>query len=270
VEPALADGPIVNAAEVDGSVALVKRGGNLFQDKAKLVQAAGAIGMVVINNSDALFAPLGSEGHQSVRIPVVAIAQESAQMIAAGANRGWTVYKVCCHTRAQTEFPLLPWCHSTHPPTLRSGADLDARATFVWRSSPPPEPRPALSHAAAVASKQRNPAGLFERDMASGIDICYQVVPPQSDRQPDFGRQGNGVRLEMRRVDSAEALGNTYASLEEKRLEAEEKRLRHMVGELQIRCAPSRAWPHLRPGSQLCKPAAQPRGDRAGTRQRFR
>jgi hypothetical protein len=80
VEPALADGPIVNAAEVDGSVALVKRGGNLFQDKAKLVQAAGAIGMVVINNSDELFTPLGSEGHQSVRIPVVAIAAQDAAL----------------------------------------------------------------------------------------------------------------------------------------------------------------------------------------------
>ena len=69
VEPALADGPIVNAAELDGSVALVKRGGNLFQDKAKLVQAAGAIGMVIINNSDALLHHWGARVTRACRFP---------------------------------------------------------------------------------------------------------------------------------------------------------------------------------------------------------
>ena len=48
--PPLADGPIVNAAELAGNIALVDRGVNGFAAKAAAVKAAGAIAMILVNN----------------------------------------------------------------------------------------------------------------------------------------------------------------------------------------------------------------------------
>ena len=58
--PELADRPLTNAGKLRGQIAVVRRGGVTFVDQARRVQAAGAIGLIVINSSDA---PCSVESH---------------------------------------------------------------------------------------------------------------------------------------------------------------------------------------------------------------
>ena len=52
-EPVLADAALTNAAGLAGMVAVVRRGGCQFHEKARWVQKAGAVAMVVVNAKDA-------------------------------------------------------------------------------------------------------------------------------------------------------------------------------------------------------------------------
>lgn len=73
--PPLANSDLRNAPNLNGAIAVVERGGNAFVDKALRVQAAGAVGMIVINTEDAPYVPLGSPagGDDGVHIPVVCV-----------------------------------------------------------------------------------------------------------------------------------------------------------------------------------------------------
>ncbi len=75
--------PLTNAAEVNGKIALADRGNCTFVIKAANVQAAGAIGLIVINNEDnANVPPLGgSDG--TIRIPVTGISKPDGATIRA-------------------------------------------------------------------------------------------------------------------------------------------------------------------------------------------
>jgi hypothetical protein len=83
--------PLDNATEVAGKVALVDRGTCLFTEKARNVQAAGAIGMVVVNNvADA--SALGMAGDDAtITIPVVSITQADGTTIRASISAGVAV-----------------------------------------------------------------------------------------------------------------------------------------------------------------------------------
>jgi subtilisin family serine protease len=63
--------PLVNAAELDGNIALIERGGCTFQAKLERVEAAGAIAAVVYATTGEPFVMNGSRG--SVAIPAVMI-----------------------------------------------------------------------------------------------------------------------------------------------------------------------------------------------------
>jgi len=54
-DPPLADIPLQNAAQIRGNVVLIRRGGGSFFDKAKRAAAAGACGIVFVNNTDDVF-----------------------------------------------------------------------------------------------------------------------------------------------------------------------------------------------------------------------
>lgn len=54
-DPPLADAPLQNAAQVRGSVVVIRRGGGSFFDKATRAAAAGASGIVFVNNVDDVF-----------------------------------------------------------------------------------------------------------------------------------------------------------------------------------------------------------------------
>jgi hypothetical protein len=74
--PTTTDGcsPFTNAAAIAGTVALVDRGNCTFVTKALNAQAAGAIGLVIVDNSRASCAPIAPGGANStITIPVVGI-----------------------------------------------------------------------------------------------------------------------------------------------------------------------------------------------------
>ena len=48
----LADAELTNAAELTGKVAVVRRGGCMFSEKARRAQAAGAEALLVVNTDD--------------------------------------------------------------------------------------------------------------------------------------------------------------------------------------------------------------------------
>ena len=60
-QPELADGPLTNASMMRGQIAVVRRGDKTFVQKARRVQAAGATGLIVINNSEAPCLPVAND-----------------------------------------------------------------------------------------------------------------------------------------------------------------------------------------------------------------
>ena len=80
--------PLDNAAEVAGKIALVDRGICLFTDKARNVQAAGAIGMVVVNNKPESSALEMGGDDTTITIPAVSITQGDGAAIRASLSIG--------------------------------------------------------------------------------------------------------------------------------------------------------------------------------------
>ena len=84
-EPLLADSDLANPAELSAKVAVVRRGGCPFLDKARRVQAAGAVAMVVVNTEDA---PKGmvDENCGDITIPCICIGQADGERLLLGGS----------------------------------------------------------------------------------------------------------------------------------------------------------------------------------------
>ena len=84
VDPAQACGPLVNAGALNGKIALIDRGSCFFVDKIRLVQAAGAIAVVMVNNVPGEPIVMGGSGDTSdIVIPGVMITQANGAIIKA-------------------------------------------------------------------------------------------------------------------------------------------------------------------------------------------
>lgn len=82
VDPAQACGPLVNAAAVNGKIALIDRGSCFFVDKIRLVQAAGAVAVVMVNNVPGEPIVMGGTGDTSdIVIPGVMITLANGAII---------------------------------------------------------------------------------------------------------------------------------------------------------------------------------------------
>ena len=80
--PPKADRALDNAAALVGRVVLVERGGATFVDKARRVEVAGAVAMVVINDSDQLYICTGAA--PDVRLPVVCVGRAAGSAVRDG------------------------------------------------------------------------------------------------------------------------------------------------------------------------------------------
>ncbi|HUP48806.1 MAG TPA: PA domain-containing protein [Thermoanaerobaculia bacterium] len=80
--PATTDGcsAYTNPAEIAGRVALVDRGSCTFVEKALRAQAAGALGIIVVNNAECGLPPMGGAS-SAVGIPAVGIAKADGDAI---------------------------------------------------------------------------------------------------------------------------------------------------------------------------------------------
>eukprot|EP00935_MAST-01C_sp_MAST-1C-sp1_P002334 g2334.t1 len=98
--PPLADADITNGAELLGKVALVHRGGNCtFVDKAKRVQAAGALAMLCVNDDkykpDDVFGMERDEldWEEDMAIPVMMVSFNTGRQIQASENKAIVIRK---------------------------------------------------------------------------------------------------------------------------------------------------------------------------------
>ena len=96
-QPELADSDITNAQDLAGKMAVVRRGGVSFQEKAERVIRAGAVGLVIVNNQDALFKAGPKDPGYVAEIPVMMIrAKDEAALMAAGTSS--CLYNPCLMT----------------------------------------------------------------------------------------------------------------------------------------------------------------------------
>jgi hypothetical protein len=91
VDPPLADAPLNNAAEINGKIALIRRGAIPFNDKISRAREAGAIGIVMIDNNEE--PPLLPHCHEesraiTTRSPAVMIRKAAGDAIAAALEQG--------------------------------------------------------------------------------------------------------------------------------------------------------------------------------------
>ncbi len=90
--PASGCSSLTNPAEIAGKIALVQRGGCTFVNKVKFAEAAGAIGVVIVDNqeSDVPFSASGSGGPKA-GVPGVMIRKVHGDAISAALGAGVTV-----------------------------------------------------------------------------------------------------------------------------------------------------------------------------------
>ncbi|MBK8192518.1 MAG: T9SS-dependent M36 family metallopeptidase [Lewinellaceae bacterium] len=81
--------PALNAFDIEGKIVVVDRGNCPFVDKAQLAEDAGALAVIVINNTGG--APFSMGGNGLFSIPAVMISQADGNLIKAKLNNGQTV-----------------------------------------------------------------------------------------------------------------------------------------------------------------------------------
>lgn len=73
--------PIINASEIAGKIAVVDRGQCLFVEKVEAVQNAGALAVVVVNNTGGAPITMGGDDADGITIPAIMIARASGLTI---------------------------------------------------------------------------------------------------------------------------------------------------------------------------------------------
>jgi len=151
-----------NAWAVRGNIALVSRGTCAFVDKARNVQAAGAIGMVVTDNAPG--EPTGMSGSDpSIRIPSVRITQEAGVTLRAA-------LQARSRTRSGVFASLSVYRHRL------AGADNRMRALMYTPTTN--APGSSVSHYTTDAK----PNQLMEPAINS--DLTHTVTPPRDLTYP--------------------------------------------------------------------------------------
>ncbi|MDY0780428.1 PA domain-containing protein [Tenacibaculum sp. IB213877] len=79
--------PAINAGELNGKIALIRRGNCNFTDKVKNAQDAGAVGVIMMNNIDGDPIPMGGED-ATVIIPAVMITKADGDLIEEALSSG--------------------------------------------------------------------------------------------------------------------------------------------------------------------------------------
>jgi hypothetical protein len=151
-----------NALAVRGNVALVDRGGCAFVDKARNVQAAGAIGMVLADNTPGDVAGMSGED-PSIRIPSVRITQADGVRL-----------KASLQARSRTRSGVIAGLGVD--PTRLSGTDADDRMLMYTPSVN--APGSSVSHYTTEA----RPNQLMEPSI--NTDLEHVVTPPRDLTYP--------------------------------------------------------------------------------------
>ena len=79
--PPLADAALTNAHEIRGAVAVIARGAVPFVEKARRAQAADAVGVIFINETDEPYVALGMDGDSDIVLPVVCVRRSDGETL---------------------------------------------------------------------------------------------------------------------------------------------------------------------------------------------
>lgn len=151
-----------NARAVRGNIALVSRGSCGFVDKARNVQKAGAIGMIVADNAPG--EPTGMSGSDpSIRIPSVRITQEAGNTL-----------RSVLQARSHTRYGVL----ASLGVDKRRLAGTDERNRILMYTPNPNQPGSSVSH----YSTEAKPNQLMEPAINS--DLEHVVTPPRDLTYP--------------------------------------------------------------------------------------
>jgi hypothetical protein len=151
-----------NTRAVRGNVALVSRGTCGFVDKARNVQAAGAIAMIVADNAPG--APTGMSGSDpSIRIPSVRVTQEAGIAL-----RG------ALQARSRTRSGVM----ASLGIDRKRLAGTDERRRILMYTPDPNQPGSSVSHYTTEA----RPNQLMEPAINS--DLSHTVTPPRDLTYP--------------------------------------------------------------------------------------
>jgi hypothetical protein len=151
-----------NALAVRGKLALVSRGTCPFVDKARNVQAAGAIGMVVSDNAPGEVSGLSGED-PSITIPAVRVTQEAGVRL-----------RAALQARSRTRSGVVASL-GIDPARL---AGTDERRRILMYTPNPNQPGSSVSHYTTDAKSNQ----LMEP--AINADLTHTVTPPRDLTYP--------------------------------------------------------------------------------------
>jgi hypothetical protein len=174
--------PIVNGAQLLGNIALVDRGTCTFVSKALAVQAAGATGMIVVNNVAAGLPGMGG-ADPSITIPCIGISLADGNAIKAQLGGGVNVTMVL-------------------NPGLKAGADNSGRP-FMYAPNPV-QSGSSVSHWDVSATPNLLMEPAINTDLHNSVDITHgafvdigwfpEAVPVTLDEFAALG-QADGVMV---------------------------------------------------------------------------
>ena len=144
--------PFVNAAAVSGRIALIDRGTCAFTVKAANAQAAGAIGVIIANNTTGPAAPGGVD--PSITIPVLGISQADGNTLKANLGAG-----------VQVTLRLSP--------TQRAGTHLGGEMRMY--SPNPVQSGSSVSHFDVTATPNLLMEPAINSDLTSDIDLTREL-----------------------------------------------------------------------------------------------
>ena len=208
-DPANADGPtttdacspLTNAADVSGKIALVDRGVCTFVVKARNCQAAGAIAVLVADNtSDNPPASLGGTD-SSITIPMVRITQADGAKIRSNLGSGVnTTLRVDPSVLSGADAQGRAFLFSTNP--IQSGSSISHWDTIAFPNLlMEPNISPDLTHDVDLTLPVLRDIGWFpdldDDSIPDGQDNCANV--PNAD-QADSNHNGVGDPCEARAV----------------------------------------------------------------------
>jgi len=91
-QPTLACSPLINSSAVSGKIAVIERGECFFVDKVSHAEAAGAIGVLMINNVDGPPIIMGATSSPpAINIPSVMISKADGEAVLNALNNGQTI-----------------------------------------------------------------------------------------------------------------------------------------------------------------------------------
>jgi len=145
--------PLTNAAAIAGNIALVDRGLCTFADKALRVQAAGAVGVIVVNNAAGAAPALGGTDI-NVTIPVISVSQADGNVLKA--NLAGLTATITTH------------------PTQLNGADAAGRMRMFAPN--PYQSGSSISHWDVVASPNLLMEPALTADLLPVVDLARHLL----------------------------------------------------------------------------------------------